>query len=49
VTAALEGGDSQIAELNLTSGKYAFICFISNRGGGPPHAAMGMIKEVVVE
>jgi len=49
VTAVLEGGDSQITELNLASGKYAFICFISDRAGGPPHAAMGMINEVVVE
>jgi len=48
VTAALEGGDSQIAELNLTAGTYAFICFISDRAGGPPHAALGMIDEVVV-
>jgi hypothetical protein len=49
VTAALEGGDSQIAELSLASGKYAFICFVSDRAGGPPHAALGMINEVVVE
>ena len=49
VTAALEGGDSQITELFLDSGKYAFICFVSDRAGGPPHAAKGMINEVVVE
>ena len=50
VTAVLEGGDSQITELGLaTSGKYAFICFISDRAGGPPHATLGMINEVVVE
>lgn len=49
VTAVLEGGDSQITELNLTSGKYAFICFLSDRAGGPPHVALGMIDEVVVE
>ena len=48
VTAVLEGGDSQIAELNLIAGTYAFICFISDRAGGPPHAALGMIDEVVV-
>lgn len=49
VTAVLEGGDSQITELNLTSGKYAFVCFISDRAGGPPHAAMDMIDEVEIE
>jgi hypothetical protein len=49
VTAVLEGGDSQITELNLTSGTYAFVCFISDRAGGPPHVAKGMINEVVVE
>jgi hypothetical protein len=49
VTAVLEGGDSQITELYLSSGKYAFICFVSDRAGGPPHAAKGMVNEVVVE
>jgi hypothetical protein len=48
-TAVLEGGDSQITELNLTSGKYAFVDFVSDRAGGPPHAALGMIAEVVIE
>lgn len=48
VTAVLEGGDSQIVELNLASGTYAFICFISDRAGGPPHAAMDMIDEVEI-
>ena len=49
VTAALEGGDSQITELKLTSGKYAFVCFQSDRAGGPPHAAMDMINEVEIK
>jgi hypothetical protein len=49
VTAVLEGGDSQITELFLDSGNYAFICFVSDRAGGPPHVAKGMINEVVVE
>jgi hypothetical protein len=48
VTAVLEGGDSQVAELFLDAGKYAFLCFVSDRAGGPPHAAKGMIDEVVV-
>jgi hypothetical protein len=48
-TAALEGGTSQITELDLTTGKYALLCFISNRAGGPPHVVYGMVAEVEVE
>jgi hypothetical protein len=47
-TTILEGGQEQIAELDLRRGKYALICFISDRAGGPPHAAKGMIAEAVV-
>ena len=46
--AALEGGTKQVAELDLAPGKYAFVCFISDRAGGPPHVAKGMINEVTV-
>ena len=32
-------------ELDLKSGQvYAFVCFISDRAGGPPHVAKGMVK-----
>jgi len=47
-TAALEGGDAQVADLDLKRGKYALICFITDRAGGPPHVAKGMIAEAVV-
>lgn len=47
-TTLLEGGEEQITELDLRRGKYALICFISDRAGGPPHAAKGMIAEAVV-
>jgi hypothetical protein len=47
--AALEGGTTQVADLDLPAGKYAFICFISDRAGGPPHVAKGMINEVDVQ
>jgi hypothetical protein len=47
-TSLLEGGEEQIAELDLRRGKYAFICFVSDRAGGPPHAFKGMITEAVV-
>ena len=48
-TATLESGDKQIAELDLKRGKYALVCFISDRDGGPPHAVKGMIVEAAVE
>jgi hypothetical protein len=47
--AALEGGTKQVADLDLQPGKYAFVCFISDRAGGPPHVAKGMINEVTVQ
>lgn len=47
-TAVLEGGTKQTASLKLEAGKYAFLCFISDRAGGPPHVAKGMISEVVI-
>jgi len=47
-TTLLEGGEEQITELDLRRGKYALICFISDRAGGPPHLAKGMIAEAVV-
>jgi len=47
-TAALEGGDAQVVDLALKRGKYALICFLTDRAGGPPHVAKGMIAEAVV-
>jgi hypothetical protein len=49
-TAVLEGGDSQLVTLNLKPGKYALLCFISDRQGGPPHSiGKGMIGVAEVE
>ncbi len=48
-TAVLEGGTKQVAELELKSGKYAFVCFVSDRRGGPPHVAKGMVVETTVK
>ena len=48
-TAVLEGGDKQVVPLELKAGKYALVCFISDRKGGPPHVAKGMIVEAAVE
>ena len=33
---------------DLKPGKYALLCFISDRQGGPPHIAKGMITEATV-
>jgi plastocyanin len=48
-TAVLEGGETQVSSVELEPGRYALVCFISDREGGPPHAALGMISEVEVE
>lgn len=48
-TAVIEGGESQLVALDLKPGRYALLCFISDREGGPPHAVKGMVDEVEVE
>lgn len=48
-TAVLEGGEGQAVTLDLKPGRYALLCFISDRQGGPPHALKGMVNEVEVE
>lgn len=49
-TAVLEGGTDQLIDVDFAEpGRYALICFISDRQGGPPHALKGMIAEVDVE
>jgi hypothetical protein len=48
-TAVVEGGESQLVDVDLKPGRYAFMCFISDRQGGPPHAVKGMVKEVEIE
>jgi hypothetical protein len=46
-TARIDGGTKQITELHLDKpGKYALLCFVSDRKGGPPHVAQGMIAEI---
>lgn len=48
-TSALDGGQEQIAELTLEAGRYAFLCFVTDRAGGPPHVLKGMLREVTIE
>ena len=40
---------SMLTELTLSAGRYAMICFLTNRAGGPPHIMKGMINEVVIK
>src|SRR4029453_1593615 len=48
-TARIAGGTKQITELALDKpGTYALLCFVSDRKGGPPHVAQGMIAEITV-
>lgn len=47
-TAVLDGGAEQSVELELQDGKYALLCFVPDREGGPPHVVKGMISEAVV-
>jgi plastocyanin len=48
-TAVLDGGAKQVTELDFAKpGKYALLCFLSDRAGGPPHVAKGMVAEVDV-
>jgi hypothetical protein len=48
-TAVVEGGDTQVVDLPFEQGNYALLCFITDRQGGPPHVAQGMIAEAEVE
>lgn len=46
--AVTDGGTSFVADVDLKAGDYAFVCFITDRAGGPPHVAKGMISKVTV-
>ena len=48
-TAVLDAGREQVGELTLEPGRYALVCFLTNRAGGPPHAALGMVSELTIE
>ena len=47
-TVVLEGGARQVTRLDLPAGRYAVICFVRNRRGGPRHIDYGMINEVTL-
>ena len=47
-TAVIEGGARQSVELDLDAGRYALLCFVPDRAGGPPHVLKGMVSEASV-
>lgn len=47
-TAVLDGGEEQVTEMDFKRGKYALVCFVADRAGGPPHVAKGMVAELDV-
>ena len=47
-TAILGAGQRQLAKLRLAVGRYALLCYVRNRSGGPRHAERGMVGEVEV-
>jgi plastocyanin len=49
-TAVIDGGTEQVTDLTLAKpGNWVLVCFISDRKGGPPHVAKGMITPVTVQ
>ena len=47
-TSVIERGQRQVVRLRLKPGKYALLCFVPDRKGGPPHVAKGMVDAVTV-
>ena len=48
-TAVLEGGESQVVDFELEPGRYALVCFTTDRQGGIAHTTKGMFAELEVE
>jgi uncharacterized cupredoxin-like copper-binding protein len=48
VTSVLDGKTKEVTEMELRAGRYALLCFLSDREGGKPHVAEGMLEEVMV-
>lgn len=48
ITSVLDGKTKEVTELELRAGRYALLCFLSDREGGKPHVAEGMLEEVTV-
>jgi hypothetical protein len=44
----MDSGKAVVADLEFEAGNYAFVCFINDRAGGPPHFTLGMLQQVEV-
>ena len=44
--AVIGPGDAQVVSLTLDKGSYVFMCFLSDKTGGPPHFTKGMLQQV---
>ncbi|MDQ4041046.1 MAG: hypothetical protein M3141_04780, partial [Actinomycetota bacterium] len=47
-TAVLDPRTGQVTEIALKRGRYALLCLASDRAGGAPHAAKGMVSPATV-
>ena len=46
----LDGKKKETTQLNLSKGRYAIVCFLTDRDGkGKPHFQEGMLKEVNIK
>ena len=39
-------GEAQVVNMTFESGSYVFLCFITDKEGGPPHFTKGMVQQV---
>jgi len=44
----IDGGGSEVTTLTFEKGNYIFVCFLTDRGGGPEHFNLGMLQAVSV-
>lgn len=48
ITSVLDGQTREVTDLQLRKGRYALLCFVSDRDGGKPHFLEGMFEEVTI-
>jgi hypothetical protein len=48
-TKVIDAGTEQNITLDLPAARYAVVCFLTDRDGGKPHVAKGMIEEVDIK
>lgn len=48
-SAVIDADIAQNTTFDLEAGRYAVVCFLSDRDGGEPHAAQGMLEELTIE